>query len=83
VEPRSRRQIRFEARLDDLPDGAFVLLPEVPSPLLVEGARLHPWQPGGYGPPRRRGSGPVSVLTPAPVVAVLRAGYRPSQLPPT
>ena len=26
VEPRSRRQIRFEAALDDLPDGAFALL---------------------------------------------------------
>jgi len=75
VEPRSRHQIRFEAPLDDLPDGAFVLLPDAPSPLLVQGDRLHPWHPGGYGPPRERWSGRVAVLTPAPTVAVLRAGY--------
>jgi hypothetical protein len=80
VEPRSRRQIRFEAPLDDLPDGAFVLLPDGPSPLLVQGDRLHPWHPGGYGLPRERGSGRVSVLTPAPTIAVLRAGYRPGPL---
>jgi len=77
VEPRSRRQIRFEAPLDDLPDGAFVLLRDVPSPpLLVQGDRLLPWRPGGYGPPRGRRPGPVIVLTPAPTVAVLRAGYQ-------
>ena len=77
VEPRSRRQIRFEAPLDDLPDGAFVLLRDAPSPpLLVQGDRLLPWRPGGYGPPRERRSGRVIVLTPAPTVAVLRAGYQ-------
>ena len=76
VEPRSRRQIRFEAPLGDLPDGAFVLLPDAPSsPLLVRGDRLHPWHPGGYGPPRERCTTRVSVLTPAPAIAVLRAGY--------
>ena len=75
VEPRSRRQVRFEAPLDDLPDGAFVLLPDASSPLLVQGKRLHPWHPGGYGPPRERGAGRVIVLTPAPTIAVLRAGY--------
>jgi len=81
VEPRSRRQIRFEARLAELPDGAFVLLPEAPSaPLLFEGELLHPWYPGGYGPPRERGRDQVSVLTPAPTIAVLRAGYRPAPL---
>lgn len=76
VEPRSRRQIRFEAPLDELPDGAFVLLPDAASPLLVEGEWLHPWHPGGYGRPRARRSGRVTVLTPAPVIAVLRVGYR-------
>ena len=77
VEPRSRRQIRFEAPLDDLPDGAFVLLRDAPSPpLLVQRDRLLPWHPGGYGPPRERRSGRVIVLTPAPTVAVLRAGYQ-------
>jgi hypothetical protein len=79
VEPRSRRQIRFEAPLDELPDGALVLLPQECSPFLVEGDRLHPWHPGGYGPPRARRAGRASVLTPAPTIAVLRAGYRPAR----
>jgi hypothetical protein len=82
VEPRSRCQIRFEAPLADLPDGAFVLLPDAPSPLLVTGELLRPWHAGGYGPPRARGRGPVRVLTPAPTIAVLRAGYRPAPLRP-
>ena len=80
VEPRTRRQIRFEAALDDLPDGTFVLLPDAPSPLLVQGEWLHPWHPGGYRPPRERGSGRATVLTPVPVIAVLRAGYQPVPL---
>jgi hypothetical protein len=79
VEPRQHRQIRFEAPLDDLPDGAFVLLPDAP-PLLVQGDRLHPWSPGGYGPAQARRSGRVSVLTPAPTIAVLRSGYQPAFL---
>ncbi len=76
VESRSRRQIRFEDELDELPDGAFVLLPDASTPLHVQGDQLYPWHPGGYGPPRARCSGRVSVLTPAPTIAVLRAGYR-------
>jgi hypothetical protein len=80
VEPHSRRQIRFEAELDDLPDGAFVLLSDARSPLLVRGDRLHPWSPGGYGPSRARCACRVSVLTPAPMIAVLRSGYRPAPL---
>jgi hypothetical protein len=81
VEPRTRRQIRFEAPLADLPDGAFVLLPDDSAPCLVRGVHLEPWRPGGYGPPRARPSGRVSVLTPAPTIAVLRAGYVPSDHP--
>jgi hypothetical protein len=83
VEPRSRRQIRLQAELDDLPDGALVLLPDPLSPLLVQGDRLHPWSPGGYGPSRARCGGRVSVLTPAPTIAVLRSGYRPASLAAT
>jgi hypothetical protein len=81
VEPRTRRQIRFDAPLADLPDGAFVLLPGDPTPWLVRSDRLEPWRPDGYGPPRPRGSGRVSVLTPAAIVAVLRAGYIPCWRP--
>jgi hypothetical protein len=83
VEPRSRRQIRFDASLDELPDGAFVLLPDTLSPLLVQSGRLFPWSPGGYGPSRARCAGRVSVLTPAPTIAVLRAGYWPASLAAT
>jgi hypothetical protein len=83
VEPRSRRQIRFEAALDDLPDGAFALLADDRStPLLVHGTHLLPWHPSGYGPPRLR---PVVatclVLTPRPTIAVLQAGYMPALHP--
>lgn len=83
VEPRTRRQIRFEAPLHGLPDGAFVLLPGgPPGPLLVRGDDLLPWQPAGYGAPRRRPFGiRCVVLTPQPMLAVLRAGYAPSLHP--
>jgi hypothetical protein len=83
VDPRTRRQIRFEAPLDDLPDGAFVLLPAGASrPLLVRGDDLLPWRPAGYGAPRPRPSHiRCVVLTPEPILAVLRAGYAPSLHP--
>jgi hypothetical protein len=83
VDPRTRRQARFEAALDDLPDGAFVLLPDDPSsPILSLGERLLPWRPAGYGAPRPRPPGiRCLVLTPRPTVAVLRAGYAPALHP--
>ena len=83
IQPRTRRQVRFEASLDALPDGAFVLLPEDPStPLLIFGDRLLPWRPSGYGRPRpRAGARRALVLTPRPTSAVLRAGYMPALHP--
>ena len=77
VEPRTRRQIRFTAPLDEVPDGTFVLLPDDPAiPLLVLGARLFPWHPAGYAAARPRPSATQAlVLTPRPTVAVLHAGY--------
>jgi hypothetical protein len=83
VDSRTRRQIRFEAPLDDLPDGAFVLLPGgVSSPLLVLGHDLLPWRPAGYDAPRPRPSRtPCVVLTPRPTLRVLRAGYATSLHP--
>jgi hypothetical protein len=79
VERRSRRQIRIVAELSDLPDGAFVLLSDG-RPLLVRGEWLYPWAPDGYGARHARRPGPVSVLTPAPTIAVLRSGYQPAYL---
>jgi hypothetical protein len=85
VEPRTRRQIRFEAPLDDLPDGMFVLLDQAPSvPLLLLGDRLLPWRASGYGSSRPRPAAiRCRVLTPAPIVAVVRAGYAPALHPST
>jgi hypothetical protein len=83
VTPRTRDQIRFEAVLDNLPDGAFVLLDEAPStPLLIIGDRLLPWRASGYLPGRPRPAAiGCRVLTPAPTVAVLQAGYAPTLHP--
>jgi len=82
VEPRGRRQIRFEAALDDLPDGVFALLPHDRStPLLIQGAHLLPWRPSGYGSPRSRPAATCLVLTPRPIIGVLHAGYAPALHP--
>jgi hypothetical protein len=80
VDPRTRCQIRFEAALGDLPDGAFIVLADDPStPLLVLGDRLLPWRPFGYAAPRAKpATTRCLVLTPRPTVAVLRAGYVPA-----
>ena len=83
VEPRTRHHIRLEAPLDDLPDGVFVLLDQAPStPLLVLGDRLLPWRASGYASahPRPPAIG-CRVLTPAPTVEAIRAGYVPSLHP--
>ncbi|MDG4649290.1 hypothetical protein P6F26_12615 [Roseibacterium sp. SDUM158017] len=76
---RRRAQVRHEAEAAALPDGAFVLMPD--GPCLVAGDCLLPHAPNGYGPARARPTGRVTVLTPAPVVAALAAGYRPELHP--
>jgi hypothetical protein len=70
-----RGQRRHRAALEGLPDGVFVQVGGQPN--LVRGAGLWPYAPAGYGVPVARFEGPVTVLTPAPTVEVLRAGYRP------
>ncbi len=72
-----RRQARHPAALAGLPDGSFILWQGAGH--LVLGARLHPYAPGGYGPPLPRPATgeAVAVLTPAPLIATLMAGYRP------
>ncbi len=84
IETGSRRQRRFEARMDDLPDGAMVRLSEsLGSPgeddvWLVRGDHLHRWRPGGYDRRVSRPAGATaSVLTPRPTVLALQQGYRP------
>jgi hypothetical protein len=73
---RDRTQLRHEARAEDLPFGTFVLTDETPWVLRDDDAL--PFTASGYGPVGPRPTGRVTVLTPAPTVAVLAAGYRPA-----
>jgi hypothetical protein len=76
VDPRTRAQLRREASLDDLPDGAFVLLNE--TPCLVLGGELLNWTPAGYTARRPRPTGLRALLiTPPSLVDVLRTGWQP------
>lgn len=44
---------------------------------LVRAAQALRWGPGGYGTAGPLPDGQVTVLTPAPMVAVMQAGWRP------
>jgi hypothetical protein len=59
--------------LDDLPDGAFVLVDK--EPWLVRGDELLRWAPGGYADRRRRPRGPIKVVTPPTTLRVLASGW--------
>ena len=79
--PRSFRQRRHVAALDDLPDGAIILDSE---PELVWKDRLISVGPGGYGPYRRRTTGKtVTVLTPPTSLRALANGFAPKLHPST
>ena len=71
----TRGQRRHNAGSASLPDGAFVLLGGRAH--LAWGGQALPYAPEGYGAPCPLPSGPVTVLTPEPLVAVMRAGWRP------
>lgn len=80
VVPRLRTQITYEAGIATLPDGAFIRWRD--GPALVLGDRLLPWASAGYlAGEARPASGEVTVHTPAPILAVLNAGYRPALHP--
>lgn len=76
-QPRLGRGARWHTEsLRDLPDGGFVLYGQAPH-LLWHG-KLHPWSHAGYGAPivfdpEIR----ADVLTPPPILAALKVGYRP------
>ena len=72
---RSREQIRHIHPLHELPTGAMIVWRDQPH--LVLPKTLAPYAPHGYGPHLPRPQEEVTVLTPAPTIAVLRAGYRP------
>lgn len=63
---------RSKARVDDLPDGTFVLLEG--EPWLVLGRELLRWTPGGYAGRRAR-TGIAPVVTPAMSIEALRTGW--------
>lgn len=71
----TRAQKTFEAEAATLPDGTFIR--QNTASALLLGPSALPFAPGGYGPPRLRPAGRVTVLTPQPLIAVLAAGYRP------
>jgi hypothetical protein len=74
----ARTGIRPEARIEDLPDGAFV---EAGGRIaLWHGRRLLCYTPGGYGG-AVEAAGQVTLLTPLPMVAILRNGYVPALHP--
>jgi hypothetical protein len=69
---RERLAARPDADVDDLPDGAFVLL--AGEPWLVHGAALRRWTPAGYAESRPRSEvARVPLVTPRSLVEVLRA----------
>jgi hypothetical protein len=73
---RDRRQLRHDARAETLPDGAMVLWQGAAH--LVAGGALRRFSMQGYGGPLPLpGAAAVTVLTPAPTIAALAAGYRP------
>jgi hypothetical protein len=65
-----------ERRMEDLPDGVFVLLDGVPH--LVLGDALLRWAPGGYPERRRRPRGRAEVVTPPTSLEVLASGWEGS-----
>lgn len=75
----ARTRKRWSAPCDDLPDGAIA--GDEGDAVLVLDQTVRRFAPDGYGPPRPLPSSRVQVLTPEPMVAVLRAGYRPALHP--
>lgn len=81
VDP-ERRKVTFTARRADIPSGAFVRYAQdgaQAKSYLVIGDHLLAWEPAGYSAfitPSEIADA-VEVLTPASIVAVLAAGYRP------
>ena len=75
----ARRGGPWRAKVGDLPDGTFILWDGVPA--RVSGDGCIPYVSGSYGSIFARPSSMAPVLTPAPMVAVLRQGWRPALHP--
>jgi hypothetical protein len=68
-------KVTFIAEADDLPDGTFIRLAD--EPWLVQRGVMSQWTPAGYRSRKPLPHGEVEVLTPEPIVTVLRAGFVP------
>jgi hypothetical protein len=77
---RDRTKVTFAAPASTLPDGTMIRTET--GPALLRGDAALPWTPSGYAPARPRPQDTVTVLTPAPIVALFRAGL-PMALHPT
>ena len=74
LQGRTKRLHRRKPR--ELPDGAFVTLPDAPgAAFAVCGGALMRWRPGGYAVAMPIAHVEVDVLTPPAILAVLSAGY--------
>ncbi len=73
VDPGTRAHRLHEARLDDLPDGAFVMMDDRPH--VVAERRLLRWTVSGYAGSLPRGRGTAALITPPSLVDVLRTGW--------
>jgi len=76
VDPETRAHRLHDGVLEELPDGAFVLMDR--APWLIHGRDLRRWTAAGYRervprPTRQR----VAVITPPSSLAVLHVGWRP------
>ena len=72
---RGRTEVVFEAAAETLPDGTMIRT--ATGPVLILGPAVLPWGPAGYGASCTRPRVSVTVLTPAPLVVLFRAGLRP------
>ena len=71
----TRQPKRHQAEAASLPAGCFILWDGTSH--LLRDAELWPYSPTGYGPALPRPTGLVTVLTPAPLVRVMAAGWHP------
>ncbi|MFD1508988.1 hypothetical protein [Lacimonas salitolerans] len=76
---RTRQQMRHESDAATLPAGTFIL--HEGQPHLVADRQIYHYTPDGYRPEATKPTGPVTVLTPRPTVALLAAGYWPVMHP--
>lgn len=75
IDAATRSQRRVHAPADEVPPGAFILWQGQTH--LVRSDDLLPFLPDGYFDPVAKPDAPVAVLTPEPLVAVMRTGWQP------